>query len=107
MTEKTTVGIDKDLRKKIKKLAAWLNLSQSEIIKRAIAEYEKSVISKIRSQENNKNAIENEIEKILQTATDLIWTEDPKSKEIQLKLQQGSETIDDFIANNWDFGLEL
>jgi hypothetical protein len=107
MTEKTTVGIDKGLRKTIKKLAVWLDISQGEVIKRAIAEYEKSVISNIRNQDKNKNINKKEVEKILQAATDTIWAEDPKSKEIQLKLLQGSETIDDFIANDWDSGLDL
>ncbi len=48
-----------------------------------------------------------EVEKILQNATDIIWAKDPKSKEIQLNLLQGSETIDDFIVNDWDSGLDL
>jgi len=96
MTEKNIIGIDKNLQKTIKKLAAWLDISQSEVIKKAITEYEKNFIF-------NKG----EVEKILQAATDKIWAVDPKSKEIQLKLLQGSETIDDFIANNWDSGLDL
>ena len=49
----------------------------------------------------------NEVEKILQNATDIIWAKDPKSKEIRLQLLQGSETIDDFIVSEWDSGLDL
>ena len=47
MTVKTTVAIDNDLRKMIKKLAAWLDISQGEVIRRAIAEYEKIIINYI------------------------------------------------------------
>ena len=36
----------------------------------------------------------------------MIWKEDPKRKAIQQKLSSGSETIDDFILDNWDTGLK-
>ncbi len=106
MTEKTTVGIDKDLRKTIKKLAAWLDISQGEVVKRAISEYERKVLQSNGSEDTKVKNKDNEVDTILQKATNIIWAEDPKTKEIQQKLLQGSETIDDFIANNWDSGLE-
>lgn len=107
MTAKTTVAIDNNLRKIIKKLAAWLDISQGEVIKRAIAEYEKIVISNNIHRTSTKENIVNEIEDILKTATDSVWKNDKKTKEIQEKLKKGSETIDDIILNNWESGLNL
>ncbi|MHA1489250.1 MAG: CopG family transcriptional regulator [Promethearchaeota archaeon] len=107
MTIKTTVAIDKDLRKLIKKLAAWLDISQGEVIRRAIAEYEKIIINKDIYPNTSKDNIKKEIDKILQTATDAVWEEDIKTRKIQEKLKKGASSIDDVILNNWDFGLEI
>ena len=85
MTDKSIIGIDKNLQKTIKKLATWLDISQSEVRKRAITEYEKNIIFNKIYQEKNKHINKSEVEKILQAATDKIWAVDPKSKEIQLK----------------------
>jgi hypothetical protein len=106
MTVKTTVTIDSDLRKMIKKLAAWLDISQGEVIKRAIAEYEKIIINKDIPGTSNAS-IKKEIDKILQAATDAVWKDDIKTKEIQEKLKKGPSSIDEIILNNWDFGLEI
>lgn len=107
MTTKTTVAIDNELRKIIKKLAALLDIPQGEVIKRAIAEYEKLIINKNSQLASNKENVVGEIEAILKTATDSVWKEDIKTKEIQEKLKKGTETIDDIILNNWESGLNL
>ena len=107
MTIKTTVAIDSDLRKIIKKLAAWLDISQGEVIRRAIAEYEKVIINKDIYPNTSKDKVKKEIATILQAATDAIWEDDTKTREIQEKLKKGPSSIDEVILNNWDFGLEL
>lgn len=107
MTVKTTVAIDSDLRKIIKKLAAWLDISQGEVIRRAIAEFEKSVINKNVYPNTSKGKFKKEIDTILQAATDAVWEDDIKTREIQEKLKKGPSTIDEVILNNWDSGLEL
>ena len=107
MTVKTTVAIDSDLRKIIKKLAAWLDISQGEVIKRAIAEFEKSVISNNVYPNTSKEKFKKEIDTILQAATDAVWEDDIKTREIQEKLKKGPSTIDEVILNNWDSGLEI
>lgn len=104
MTERTSVGIDKKLRKKIKQLAFWLEISQGEVIKRAIQEYEKQLVSDKNRSENIKN-VKADLDKLYEKATESVWAEDPKTKEIQQKLLESPESIDDFIANNWDSGL--
>ena len=105
MTEKTTVAIDKDLRMIIKKLAAWQDISQGEVIKRAIAEYEKVFLNNTKSLKDKKVDSEKEIIQVLQAATDAIWAQDPETKQIQQKLKKEPGSIDDFILNNWDYGL--
>jgi len=107
MTSRTTVAIDSDLRKIIKKLAAWLDISQGEVIRRAIAEYEKAIINKDVYPNTSKDKIKKEIATILQAATDAVWEDDIKTREIQEKLKKGPSSIDEVILNNWDFGLEL
>jgi len=107
MTIKTTVAIDSDLRKIIKKLAAWLDISQGEVIRRAIAKFEKAIINKDVYPDPSKDKIEKEIATILQAATDIVWGDDIKTREIQEKLKKKPGSIDEVILNNWDFGLEL
>ena len=107
MTVKTTVAIDNDLRKMIKKLAAWLDISQGEVIRRAIAEYEKIIINKDIYPNTSNVSIKKEIDTILQAATDAVWEDDIKTREIQEKLKKGPSSIDEAILNNWDFGLEI
>jgi predicted transcriptional regulator len=107
MTFRTTVAIDSDLRKIIKKLAAWLDISQGEVIRRAIAEFEKSVINKNVYSNTSKEKLKNEIDTLLQAATDAVWEDDIKTREIQEKLKKGPSTIDEVILNNWDSGLEI
>lgn len=105
MTSKTIVAIDKDLRKLIKKLAAWQDISQGEVIKRAIAEYENIILNKEKSLKKKKVDSEKEIHHLLQAATDAIWTQDPETKRIQQKLKKEPNSIDEFILNNWECGL--
>ncbi len=47
-----------------------------------------------------------QIRQILQDATKRVWEVKPAIKQIQEKLFAGPETIDDFILNDWDFGLD-
>ena len=107
MTLKTTVAIDKDLRKVIKKLAAWQDISQGEVIKRAIAEYENTILNNEKRLKKEKADSEKDIQQILQEATDAIWAQDPETKQIQQKLKKEPNSIDEFILNNWDYGLGL
>ncbi len=55
----------------------------------------------------SKDNIKKEIDTILQAATDAVWKDDIKTREIQEKLKKGPSSIDDVILNNWDFGLEI
>jgi predicted transcriptional regulator len=109
MASKTTVAIDQNLRKKLKKLASLLDISQGEVISQAISMFEKSILSQLaekKSLMNEPQKTEIDVKRILKEATQKVWAQDPERKELQKKLQEGSETIDDFIITNWDSGLE-
>ena len=105
--KKTTVAIEKSVGKSIKRLAFLLEKSQGEIVKYAIMEYENNILANRANPIDDKESYELEINKILKAATEAVWKEDPQSKQIQLKLLKGAETIDDFILNDWDMGLNL
>lgn len=102
MPSRTTVAIDKKLRKRLKKVAAILDITQSEVIERALDIYEKTLKEKIISRGNiPKENEKDEVQKILKNATKLIWQQDPERKILQKKLKKGSDTIDDYILNSW------
>jgi predicted transcriptional regulator len=109
MASKTTVAIDQNLRKKLKKLASLLDISQGEVISRAISAFEKSILSQLaenKSLMKEPQKTEMYVKRILKEATQKVWAQDPERKALQKKLQEGPETIDDFIITNWDSGLE-
>ncbi|MHA1255612.1 MAG: hypothetical protein ACTSPS_08450 [Promethearchaeota archaeon] len=43
---------------------------------------------------------------MLKDATKIVWKIDPERKAIQQKLSSGTDTIDNYILNNWESGLE-
>ena len=110
MTSRTTVAIDKELRKKLKKLSAWLDITQAEVIKRALRTFEKELLKNKdgNTKENNslKKISEIAVKKALKEATKIVWKMDPERKAIQQKLSSGTDTIDNYILNNWESGLE-
>jgi len=106
---KTTVAIKQDIRRKVKRLASILDVSQGEVIERAVDMFENSVLSQLsqkKAMEKNSSPGKRDINKILEDATQKVWDRDPEVKALQEKLQSGPETIDDFILTNWNSGLE-
>ncbi len=100
MASKTTVAIDDKLRKSIKKLAAWLDLPQGEVVRRAIKAYENIVFSGKKAPLNSESIPVDALNAQYQAATEHVWAKDPKSKKIQQRIMQGPETFDDFILND-------
>ena len=106
MASKTTVAVDQKLRKKIKKLSALMDIPQSAVIEMAIASLEKEMINnKNPTKTNNKNN-NIDVSKILEEATQKVWEKYPDREKNQKILQKGSQTIDDFLLNDWITGLE-
>ena len=109
MTSRTTVAIDKELRKKLKKLSAWLDITQSEVIRQALVVYERELFQTKEEPINEKDDKDDPIilmKNVLRNATEIIWKKDPERKAIQQKLSSGIETIDDYILNHWESGLD-
>lgn len=113
MLSKSTVAIDDVLRRRIKKMAAFLDIPQGEVIKRAIDEFEFKFLRQ--NQEELKKPLQEnlgfdqniDVEALYQAATEKIWAKDPITKKIQQQLAQGSETIDDFTITRWNVGLDV
>jgi len=105
MASKSTVAVDVDLRKKIKKLSALLDLSQGELIRQAVAEFEQKLLKRNGPPEKKDLNETERINLAFKEATMEVWAKDTKTKKIQQKLMEGPETIDDFILNEWDPGI--
>ncbi|MHA1265075.1 MAG: hypothetical protein ACTSRS_07535 [Candidatus Helarchaeota archaeon] len=106
MTSKTTVAIDQAVRKKLKKLAGLLDISQGKVIEQALNMFEEAILMKrVEGYDSVNNESEINVKKILETARKKIWEKDPECKIIQEKLESGPETIDDFIISKWNSGL--
>ena len=83
-----------------------MDIPQSAVIEKAIASLEKEMIS---NRNPNKSVDKNgniDVSKILEEATQKIWKKYPEREKNQKKLQIGSQTIDDFLFNDWITGLE-
>ncbi len=106
MASKTTVAVDQKLRKKIKKLSALLDIPQSAVIEKAITSLEKSMIQNKNPDKINTKNGNIDVSKILEEATQKIWKKYPEREKNQKILQKGSQTIDDFLLNEWSTGLE-
>lgn len=108
MTSRTTVAIDGKLRKRLKKLAAWLDITQAEVIKQAISLYEREISKSERNQKRQKFTENNSfvsLKILLEEATRKIWDQDPERKSLQLKLMTKRDNLDEFLLNNWDLGV--
>ena len=115
MASNTTVAVTQKLRKKIKKLSALLDISQSVVIEQAVTCLENNLInnhgklpSPIKPNDQSKSIESNviDVSKILEEATKEMWNRDPERKELQQTLKSGPQTIDDFLFDRWITGLE-
>ena len=90
----SSVTVDDDLRRKIKKLAAELDTSQGEIVSRAIALFEKE----IGFESNTPNP---KARKIMRKAAvkrkNISWR-----KEIRKALKKPGLTVDDVRITSWE-----
>ncbi len=113
MSSKTTVAIKQNVRKKIKKLGALLDITQGEVIERALKLLEVEVINKSSLNGDVNHTIEEgeeedtiDIQKILDDASRKVCAKDPVHKKNQEKMYKGNLTIDDVITSEWISGLE-
>jgi ribosomal protein L10 len=108
MNAKTTVAIDIELRKRLKKIGVLLDLSQNAVIERAVDLLEKNIMANNNSIPEKRSAsTKKTVDEILEQASAIVCAQDPEHKKIQESLSQGAITIDDVIVNSWNSGLDL
>jgi predicted transcriptional regulator len=105
MSSKSTVAISVKTRIRLKKLAAYLNKTQTYIVEQALRDFERKVLNLESDDKLSQNDTEF-VEKILKEATKEVWESDPVHKALQEKLLEGKDTIDDYIIQKWDPGFE-
>lgn len=107
MGARTTVAVDDSVRRRIKKLSALLDESQGEIIEKAIADFEQKVLrGGIAGSGEEVAPASKRVEELFRAATKAVWASDPDIKEVQQRLLATPGTIDDFIIDRWESGLE-
>ncbi|QEE16845.1 ribbon-helix-helix domain-containing protein [Promethearchaeum syntrophicum] len=106
MASKTTVAVDQKLRKKIKKLSALLDIPQSAVIEKAIANLEEKMIKNKYPKKKMTISDNIDISEILEETTKKIWKRFPEREKNQKLLENGSQTIDNFLLSEWITGLE-
>ena len=87
MTSKTTVAIDQTIRKKLKKLAGILDISQGKVIERALKMFEKSILLQLRENKtemHESTVVDIDVKKILEEARKKVWTQDPVNVAISI-----------------------
>jgi hypothetical protein len=108
MVSKTTVAIDVELRKRLKKIGVLLDLSQQEVIERAVRLLEQEILSNSNQMPHEKKQNDElDINQILENASLEVCAKDPEHKKVQETLKKGPITIDDIISSNWVSGLDF
>ena len=106
MSSKTTIAVPRQVRNRVKKLAALLNKTQGDIVQLALKDFEKNLFRGLDSHPKKEIDMER-VEKILKESTEKVWAADPEHKAIQLKLEASGDTIDDYLIRTWDPGFPL
>ncbi len=89
----SSVTVDDELRKKLKKLAAELDTTQGEIISRAVSLYEKEIGLKLYSPNPKARKV---IQRAVKKRKELQWR-----KLIRKALQSPGPQIDEMRISNW------
>jgi len=96
----TTVTVDDDIRKKLKRLAAVLDATQGEVIERALRLYEEQVM-----RQRSQRKISRSVLEALKEASLRIRRSDPKWARTSRTIETSSVSLEEFIAASW--GKEL
>jgi len=92
----STVTISEDVRRKIKRLAALLDTSQSKIVEMAIDFYEKEVLRKIESEKPNIK-----VRKVLEEAEKIVNERDPDWARVSEKVKSSIVGVEAYISYRW------
>jgi len=92
----STVTISEDARRKIKRLAALLDTSQSKIVEIAIDFYEKEALRKIESEKPNIK-----VRKALEETEKIMNERDPDWARVSKKVKFSIVGIEAYISYRW------
>lgn len=92
----STITVSDELRRKIKRLAALLDTTQSKIVERAIELFEREVVAK-----EKITKVSPKIKRILKEARKKVEEEDPDWLEVSKKIEESSIDIEEFISERW------
>jgi len=92
----STVTISEEVRRKIKRLAALLDTSQSKIVEMAIDFYESEVLRKIESKKTNIK-----VKKLLEEAERMVSEGDPDWARISEKIKSSVVGIEYYMSYRW------
>ena len=96
----TSVTVHDDIRRKLKRLAAMLDITQAEVIERALILYEDQVSSQRSQRKASKRILE-----ALKDASSKIRRSDPEWRRISRTIDAGAASLEKIIAASW--GKEL
>ena len=96
----TTVTVDDEIRRKLKRLAAVLDATQGEVIERALSLYEDQVLGQRSKRRTPKRVLE-----ALKQASSKIRQSDPEWARISQKVEDATVSIEESISTAW--GREL
>lgn len=96
----TTVTVDDDTRKKLKRLAAVLDATQGEVIERALRLYEDQVLGR-----RSRRKISRRVVKALTEASLKIRRSDLEWARISKTIDSAAVSVEEFVAASW--GKEL
>lgn len=96
----TTVRVDDETKKKLKRLAAALDATQSDVIGRALRLYEGQVMGARLRRKISRRVLE-----ALRAASSKISQSDPKWARVSRTIESSSVSVEEFVAASW--GKEL
>lgn len=96
----TTVTVDDEIRRKLKKLAAALDATQGEVIANALSLYEEQVLG-----QRPRRKIPNEVLEAMKRASSRIRQSDPEWARISQRIEGATISIEESISVAW--GREL
>ncbi len=95
---RTTVTVRDELRRKLKRLAAMLDVTQGEVIERALRVYEGQIL---RGRPSRRARASGKVLDAMEEAASKIRRSDPEWARISRTIERAAVSIDEFTAEGW------
>ncbi len=92
----TTVTVDDDVRRKLKKLAAVLDVTQGEVIERALRLYEDQVLHRESRSKTARKVLD-----ALTEASSKVRRSDPEWARVSRTIENAARSIEEFAGARW------